>query len=74
MPDNKAVEYVSEIRQVKTMADRTYNVTLNLPEYCKDQAAWFLKHVGEMAKGISELEFDEPDVREKTGNARSSKR
>jgi len=36
-------------------------VTLNLPEYCKDQAAWFLKHVGEMAKGISELTDDQRD-------------
>lgn len=52
----KAVEFVAEVRQVKTMADGTANVTLNLPEYCIDQAAWFMKHQGEMVKSVSEIE------------------
>jgi hypothetical protein len=52
----KAVEFVAEVRQVKTMADGTANVTLNLPEYCIDQAAWFLKHQGDMVKSVSQLE------------------
>ena len=51
----KAVEFVAEVRQVKTMADHTVNLTLNLPEYCVKQAAWFMQHQGEMIKGVSIL-------------------
>jgi hypothetical protein len=54
--DVRAVEFVAEVRQVKTMADGTVNLTLNLPEYCKPQAAWFMQHQGEMVKSVSELE------------------
>lgn len=52
----KAVEYVSEVRQVKTLSDHTTNVTLNFPEYCSAQAAWFLQHHGEIIKSISVLQ------------------
>lgn len=52
----KAVEFVAEIRQVKTMADHTVNVTLNLPEYCVQQAAWFMQNQGSMIKGVSLLQ------------------
>lgn len=52
----KAVEFVAEIRQVKTMADHTVNVTLNLPEYCVTQAAWFMQHTGDGVKSVSQLE------------------
>lgn len=51
----KAVEFVAEVRQVKTMADHTVNVTLNLPEYCISQAAWFLSNQGNMIECISLL-------------------
>lgn len=33
----KAVEVRVEIRQIKTMADGSVNVILNLPEDCKEQ-------------------------------------
>ena len=56
MSDTVAVEFVAEIRQVKTMADHTVNVVLNLPEYCVKQAAWFMQHQGEMCKSVSEIE------------------
>ncbi len=55
--DVKAVEFVSEVRQVKTMADHTVNVTLNLPENCVQQAAWFMQHQGDMVKCVSVLEI-----------------
>ena len=32
-----AVEFEAEMRQVKSMADGTYNVVLNVPEYCLPQ-------------------------------------
>ena len=55
MSDTVAVEFVAEIRQVKTMADHTVNVVLNLPEYCVKQAAWFIQHHGEMVHSVSEV-------------------
>lgn len=32
-----AVEFEAELRQVKSMADGTYNIVLNVPEYCLPQ-------------------------------------
>lgn len=55
----KAVEFVAEVRQVKTMADHTVNVTLNLPEYCGDQSAWFLKYHGSQVRCIVVLAIEE---------------
>jgi len=37
MSDIKAVEVRAELRQIKTMADGTVNIILNLPEDCKEQ-------------------------------------
>lgn len=51
-----AVEYVGQVWDVKTMADHTYRVTFVLPEYCADQAAWFLKHHHDMVRSVSHLE------------------
>ena len=33
----RAVEIRAELRQVKTMADHTFNITLNIPEDCREQ-------------------------------------
>ena len=32
-----AVEFEAEMRQVKSMVDGTYNIVLNVPEYCLPQ-------------------------------------
>lgn len=69
MSDAVAVEFVAEIRQVKTMADHTVNVVLNLPEYCVKQAAWFMQHQGEMAQSVSELLINNTDTEAKSDNA-----
>ena len=39
MIDNRihAVEVRAELRQIKTMADGTVNIVLNLPEDCREQ-------------------------------------
>ena len=37
MSDIKAVEIRAEVRQIKTMADGTVNLVLNLPEDCMEQ-------------------------------------
>ena len=51
----KAVEFEAEIRQVKTMADGSFNITLNLPEYCSKQAQWFLAHVLDVGRGVFDI-------------------
>lgn len=52
----KAVEVECEIVQVKTMVDRSTNITLNIPEYCQDMALEIMRHVKEMAKAVIEFE------------------
>lgn len=42
----RAVEVRAELRQVKTMADGTVNVTLNLPEECLEQVKVLLDWLG----------------------------
>lgn len=42
----KAVEIRAELRQIKTMADGTINITLNLPEDCKPQVKVMLDWLG----------------------------
>jgi hypothetical protein len=42
----KAVEIRAELRQIKTMADGTVNVVLNLPEDCKEQVKVMLDWLG----------------------------
>ena len=44
--DIKAVEIRAELRQIKTMADGTVNITLNLPEDCKEQVKVLLDYLG----------------------------
>ena len=44
--DIKAVEIRAEVRQIKTMADGTINVVLNLPEDCKEQVKVMLDWLG----------------------------
>jgi hypothetical protein len=39
---SEKIEFVAEVRQVKTMADGTVTVILNLPEYCIEQGKRFI--------------------------------
>lgn len=49
MSDVKAVEFEAELRSIKSMADQTYNITLNVPEYCllqvKEMMGWLVDQV-----------------------------
>lgn len=51
-----ALEFVAEIRQVKTMVDKIFSVTINLPEYAAPQAAEIMQRVGDMIRIV--VEFD----------------
>lgn len=48
----KAVEIRAEVRQIKTMADGTVNVILNLPEDCKEQCKVLLDWLGHEIKAV----------------------
>ncbi len=47
-----AVEIRAEVRQIKTMADGTVNVILNLPEDCKNQVKELLDWLGFEVKAV----------------------
>lgn len=48
----KAIEVRAEVRQIKTMADGTVNVILNLPEDCKEQCKALLDWLGYEVKAV----------------------
>ena len=52
----KAVEIEAELVQIKTMANGTVNVVLNLPEYCIPQAKVMMDWLKDMVKCVIELE------------------
>lgn len=49
-----AVEIRAEVRQVKSMVDHTYNVTLNIPEDCIEQVKVLMGWIGEEVKAVIE--------------------
>ena len=55
MSEIKAVEIRAELRQIKTMADGSVNIVLNLPEDCKEQVKVLLDWLGYELRGIITL-------------------
>ena len=51
----RAVEIRAELRQVKTMADHTFNITLNIPEDCREQVKKMLDWLGMELRGVITL-------------------
>ena len=51
-PKIKAVEVRAELRQIKTMADGSVNVVLNLPEDCMEQVKAMLDWLGLEVKAV----------------------
>jgi len=52
--DTRAVEIRAEVRMIKTMVDKSINVTLNLPEDCLEQAKILLGWQGNEVKAVIE--------------------
>ena len=48
----RAVEVRAEIRQIKTMADGTVNLIVNIPEDCKEQVKVLLDWIGLEVKAV----------------------
>ena len=47
-----AVEFEAEMRQVKSMADGTYNIVLNIPEYCLPQVQTMMGWLKELVQVV----------------------
>ena len=47
-----AVEFEAEMRQVKSMADGTYNIVLNVPEYCLPQVREMMGWLKELVRVV----------------------
>ena len=54
----KAVEIRAELRQLKTMVDGSVNVTINLPEDCREQAKVMLDWLHLELHGVLEVVED----------------
>ena len=55
--DQIAIEFIAEVRQIKTMADYSANLTLNIPEPYKPAAMEkFSKWQGKMVQVIAVVE------------------
>jgi hypothetical protein len=61
----KAVEIRAELRQIKTMADFTTNIVLNVPEDCREQVKvlldWLGNEVGVVMVDGDHLEGEKKD-------------
>ena len=61
MTEIKSVEIDAELRQIKTMADGTVNITLNLPEYCIEQSKIMLGWRGEQVRAVISIVKETPN-------------
>ncbi len=56
MDEPVVVKFDFQVRQVKSMADHSINITLNLPEYAADVAAALISRIDDC--GQAALVFD----------------
>jgi len=52
MDEPLAVEFEAELRQIKSMADHSYNIVINVPEYCLPQVQAMLGWLGDLLKVV----------------------
>ena len=58
----KAVEIRAELRQVKSMADGTFNIVPNIPEDCREQVKKILDWLGLEVRAVIACEPIAPKV------------
>ena len=56
-----AVEFEAEMRQVKSMADGTYNLVLNVPEYCLPQVQTMMGWLKSLVRVVMARETEKQD-------------
>ena len=59
MEEPFAVEFEAELRQIKSMVDHSFNVTINIPEYCLEQVQSMMGHLGDLIKVVAVFEEKE---------------
>lgn len=59
MTNVKAVEFEAEVRQVKTMADGSVSIYLNLPEHCREQAKVIMDWHHLVVRGVLTVDENE---------------
>jgi hypothetical protein len=79
MSDVKAVEIRAELRQIKTMADFTTNIILNIPEDCREQVKALMDWLGDevtvvMVDGTAHLDGEEMENGSKGRTRKNNKR
>ena len=57
-PEIKAVEIEAELRQVKSMADGTFNIILNVPEYCLPQVQQMMSWINDEVRALITIHID----------------
>ena len=56
-----AVEFEAEMRQIKSMADGTYNLVLNVPEYCLPQVQTMMGWLKSLVRVVMARETEKQD-------------
>jgi hypothetical protein len=71
MAEPVAVEFEAEVRQLKTMADHSVNLTLNVPEYCVEQVQTMLMWLGDAVQvvAVNKTKPDSRQLRDRRGRA-----
>ena len=59
MSDIKAVEIEGTIKRLRTMADGSIDLTINLPEYCGAQAGQMIAWINELVGGVLEIKAND---------------
>jgi len=59
MAEIVAIEFESEIRQIKTMSDRSFNIVLNVPEYGAEQVKKIMDWLQDNVKVLMVNENDD---------------
>jgi len=72
MSEPVAVEFEAELKQVKSMSDHTYNVVLNVPEYCLPQVKLMMGWILCQSRVIIEKQSASDALQ--TGSIRKSER
>ena len=55
----EAIHFDAELRQIKSMADLTFNIVINVPEYNLEQVQQLMGMLGDMV-AVAMIEADKP--------------
>ena len=56
-----ALKFEAELRQIKSMADRTYNIVINVPEYHVKEVKEMVGHEQELIQVAVVIDKNRPD-------------